>query len=51
MRTAIAQRGVAVVVIPGDVALQPTDAKAAWLAPAEPVVRPTEAELDAWRNS
>jgi pyruvate dehydrogenase (quinone) len=47
MRTAIARRGVAVVVIPGDVALQPTKAKTPkWLAPAKPVVRPAEAELD-----
>jgi pyruvate dehydrogenase (quinone) len=47
MRTAIARRGVAVVVIPGDVALQPTKAKTpAWLAPAKPIVRPSESELD-----
>lgn len=48
IRIAIAQRGVAVVVIPGDVALQTTAAQAAkWLAPKPPVVRPSEQELDA----
>ena len=48
IRIAIAQRGVAVVVIPGDIALQSTDAKAAkWLAPAPPVVMPPEADIDA----
>jgi pyruvate dehydrogenase (quinone) len=47
MRTAIAKRGVAVVVIPGDVALQPTDAKVpAWLVPSVPVTRPGESDLD-----
>ena len=48
IRIAIAERGVAVVVIPGDIALQSTDAKAAkWLAPAPPVVMPPEADIDA----
>ena len=48
IRIAVAQRGVSVVVIPGDVALQTTSAKAAsWLAPKPPVVRPSDAELDA----
>jgi pyruvate dehydrogenase (quinone) len=47
MRTAIARRGVAVVVIPGDVALLPTKAKTPhWLAPAKPIIRPAEPELD-----
>jgi pyruvate dehydrogenase (quinone) len=47
MRTAIAKRGVAVVVIPGDVALQRTDAKVpAWLVPSVPVTRPGESDLD-----
>ena len=47
MRTAIAQRGVAVVVIPGDVALGQVDAKVPnWLAPQPPVVVPTASELD-----
>ncbi|MBI3197149.1 MAG: ubiquinone-dependent pyruvate dehydrogenase [Rhodospirillales bacterium] len=48
IRVAVAQRGVSVVVIPGDVALQTTAAKAAgWLAPKPPVVRPSDSELDA----
>ena len=48
IRIAVAQRGVSVVVIPGDVALQTTSATAAgWLAPQPPVVRPSESELDA----
>lgn len=48
IRIAVAQRGVSVVVIPGDVALQTTAAKAAkWLAPKPPVVRPADSELDA----
>ena len=46
IRVAIAKRGVAVVVIPGDVALKPLDAAVPkWLIPAKPVVRPGEAEL------
>src|SRR5882672_863599 len=45
IRIAIAQRGVSVVVIPGDIALQSTNAKAAkWLAPQPPVVRPSDAD-------
>lgn len=48
IRIAIAQRGVSVVVIPGDVALQTTSAQAAkWLAPKPAVVRPSDPELDA----
>jgi pyruvate dehydrogenase (quinone) len=48
IRIATAKRGVAVVVIPGDVALQSTDAKPAkWLAPKPPVVRPSDADIDA----
>ncbi|MDP2374586.1 ubiquinone-dependent pyruvate dehydrogenase [Reyranella sp.] len=48
IRVAVAERGVSVVVIPGDVALQTTAAKAAkWLAPKPPVVRPSDSELDA----
>jgi pyruvate dehydrogenase (quinone) len=47
MRTAIAKRGVAVVVIPGDVALGLTKAQVPnWLTPATPVIKPAEAELD-----
>ncbi|MCJ2074892.1 ubiquinone-dependent pyruvate dehydrogenase [Methylobacterium sp. E-041] len=51
MRAAIGQRGVAVVVIPGDVALKDAPARAvatkAGLVPPKPVVRPAEADLDA----
>ena len=47
IRVAVAERGVSVVVIPGDIALQTTEAKAAsWLAPKPPVVRPSDADLD-----
>jgi pyruvate dehydrogenase (quinone) len=47
MRAAISNRGVAVVVIPGDVALGKLDTKVPnWLTPATPVVRPAEADLD-----
>ena len=47
MRMAIAKRGVAVVVIPGDVALQTTQAKVpGWLKPATPLIRPADAEID-----
>src|SRR5260370_16623130 len=42
IRIAIARRGVSVVVIPGDIALPATHAKAAsWLAPHPPAVRPS----------
>ena len=45
--TAVGRRGVAVVVIPGDVALRPLAAKPPrWLIPARPVVRPADGELD-----
>ncbi len=48
IRIAVAQRGVAVVVIPGDIALESTDVRVAgWVAPRPPVVRPEDAELDA----
>jgi len=50
IREAVGKRGVAVVVIPGDVALQPAaDAprpKAAGLLPARPVVMPVKSDLD-----
>jgi pyruvate dehydrogenase (quinone) len=46
MRVAVSQRGVAVVVIPGDVALQRLDkALPAWLLPSPPIVRPAENTL------
>lgn len=51
MRAAIGQRGVAVVVLPGDVALKDAPvravAKKAGLVPPRPVVRPAEADLAA----
>ncbi|UAK23314.1 ubiquinone-dependent pyruvate dehydrogenase [Sphingomonas nostoxanthinifaciens] len=49
IRAAIGQRGVAVVVIPGDVALEeaPPLAPTRWLKPVAPVVCPAEPELDA----
>jgi pyruvate dehydrogenase (quinone) len=48
IRVAMAERGVSVVVIPGDIALSATDAKPpTWLAPKPPIVRPADAELDA----
>ena len=47
IRVAVAKRGVAVVVIPGDVALQPTHAvSSSWLVPNRPVVRPIDSEID-----
>ena len=47
MRVAVAKRGVAVVVIPGDVALETSEAKVpAWLVPAAPTVCPSDADLD-----
>ncbi len=50
IREAVGKRGVSVVVIPGDVALQPaSDApppKLAGLVPHQPVVTPTPADLD-----
>jgi pyruvate dehydrogenase (quinone) len=46
IRVAIAKRGVAVVVIPGDVALKPITAKVPrWLVPSKPVLRPTDPDL------
>ena len=43
MRVAVSQRGVAVVVIPGDVALQPLAKPVpTWLLPSSPIMRPTE---------
>jgi pyruvate dehydrogenase (quinone) len=49
IREAVGKRGVSVVVIPGDVALQPSAGahiKAAGLLPRPPVVRPAQADLD-----
>lgn len=50
MRAAIGLRGVAVVIIPGDVALRELDAKpstGASIALRQPVVRPADADVDA----
>jgi pyruvate dehydrogenase (quinone) len=47
IRIAVARKGVAVVVIPGDIALQPaTAAVAPWLTPSQPIVRPQDQDLD-----
>ena len=46
IRVAVAKRGVAVVVIPGDIALKPLEAKVpSWLVPAAPVLRPADEEI------
>jgi pyruvate dehydrogenase (quinone) len=46
IRVAIAKRGVAVVVIPGDIALQSLDAEVPrWQVPAQPVTRPSDDDL------
>ncbi|HEY2051529.1 MAG TPA: ubiquinone-dependent pyruvate dehydrogenase [Caulobacteraceae bacterium] len=48
MRVAVAKRGVAVVVIPGDVMLSPAVGVAPkWLVPTPPIVRPRDSELQA----
>jgi pyruvate dehydrogenase (quinone) len=47
IRVAIAKRGVAVVVLPGDVALMKLDADVPeWIAPTAPVLRPSEADIE-----
>jgi pyruvate dehydrogenase (quinone) len=47
IRVAVARRGVAVVVIPGDVALKPVDAPVpAWLYPAKPRIQPNDSDID-----
>lgn len=46
IRVAIAKRGVAVVVLPGDVALMELDAEVPeWIVPTQPVLRPGEADV------
>jgi pyruvate dehydrogenase (quinone) len=46
MRVAVAKRGVAVVVIPGDVALKPLVVPVPpWLVPGRPVIRPSDADI------
>jgi pyruvate dehydrogenase (quinone) len=47
IRVAVGRRGVAVVVLPGDIALEPaTAAVAPWLTPTAPVVVPQDTEID-----
>ena len=47
IRVAVAKRGVAVVVIPGDVALKPTpNVSSSWLVPTRPIVSPVEGEIN-----
>src|ERR1700723_1205758 len=47
MRVAVAKRGVAVVVLPGDVALKEIDAEVPeWILPAAPAVRPAAVEIE-----
>src|SRR6201991_4579179 len=46
IRVAIAKRGVAVIVLPGDIALTKIDADVPeWIVPAAPVLRPGESEV------
>lgn len=48
IRVAVGERGVAVVVIPGDIALKTTEAPTPrWTMPNPPIVRPTDADLAA----
>jgi len=48
MRVAVARRGVAVVVIPGDVALSPAVGRVPkWTLPKPPLMRPRESEIQA----
>ncbi|MFI5031944.1 MAG: ubiquinone-dependent pyruvate dehydrogenase, partial [Reyranellales bacterium] len=48
IRVAVGEHGVAVVVIPGDIALKTTEApKPRWTMPNPPVVRPSDADLAA----
>jgi pyruvate dehydrogenase (quinone) len=46
IRAAVGRRGVAVVVIPGDVALKPLDVPTPlWVVPARPIVRPIDDQI------
>src|SRR6201996_2585765 len=46
IRVAIAKRGVAVIVLPGDIALMKLDAEVPeWIVPPPPVLRPSEADI------
>ena len=47
IRVAVAKRGVAVVVIPGDIALQTVSPRvSSWLVPNRPVIRPADSDID-----
>src|ERR1700722_13718529 len=47
IRVAVGKRGVAVVVIPGDIALKPTTSKVPkWLVPERPIVRPADRQVE-----
>src|ERR1700690_1589212 len=47
IRVAVAKRGVAVIVLPGDVALKELDAEVPeWILPAAPVLRPSAADVE-----
>src|SRR3984957_10562868 len=51
IRVAIAKRGVAVVVLPGDVALMNIDADVPeWIVPAAPVLRPSDVDIERLAN-
>jgi pyruvate dehydrogenase (quinone) len=51
IRVAIARRGVAVIVLPGDIALTKIDADIPdWIAPSAPVLRPAEADIEELAN-
>src|SRR5258708_34993399 len=56
IRTAVARKGVAVVVVPGNVALGPlTKPVPNWIAPSAPVIHPSNGEsaelVDVWTQS
>ena len=47
MRVAVGKRGVAVVVIPGDIALKPATSKVPkWLVPERPIIRPADHQVE-----
>jgi pyruvate dehydrogenase (quinone) len=47
IRVAVAKRGVAVIVLPGDVSLKPIEAKVPeWLIPTSPEIRPSQSDLE-----
>src|SRR5580700_649595 len=51
IRVAVAKRGVAVVVLPGDVALMNIDADVPeWIVPAAPVLRPSDVDIERLAN-